>query len=115
MRPCWTRLIGPISGREWRLQAHMTLADTYSMRVVGTREDNIEHVIHHLTKALANVSIEGPASKTDRFGKGPLNGHALTWSEVMTKLGSAYSERVKVSFFMVKSVCVFVGVLPLSV
>jgi hypothetical protein len=67
------------------------------MRVVGAREDNIEHVIHHLTKALKQLSIEGPASKTDRFGIGPLGGNAGPWSEIMTELGSSYGERVKVS------------------
>jgi hypothetical protein len=73
------------------------LADAYQVRVVSAREDNIEHVIHHLTKALENVSVEGPASKTDRFGKGPLDGLAGDWSAIMTKLGSSYGERVKVS------------------
>jgi hypothetical protein len=73
------------------------LADAYQMRVVGAREDNIEHVIHHLTKALEKVSIEGPASTTDRFGKGPLEGYAVAWSEFMSRLGVSYSVRVKVS------------------
>jgi hypothetical protein len=89
------------------MRAHRTLADAYNARVVGAREENIEHVIHHLTKALENVSVEGPASKTDRFGKGPLDGFAGSWSEIMTLLGSSYGERVKVSWFMVKSVCVY--------
>jgi hypothetical protein len=78
------------------VRVHRTLADAYQMRVVGAREDNIEHVIDHLTKALENVSIEGPASKADRFGKCPLDALAGTWSELMSRLGSAYGERVKV-------------------
>jgi hypothetical protein len=79
------------------MRAHRTLADAYKERVVGAREDNIEHVIHHLTKAIESLSIEGPASKTDRFGKGPLHIFAGSWSELMTELGSLYGERVKVS------------------
>jgi hypothetical protein len=73
------------------------LANAYHMRVVRAREDNIEHVIHHLTKALENFSIEGPGSAKGCFGEGPLEGHARTWSELMTELGSSYGERVKVS------------------
>jgi hypothetical protein len=79
------------------MRVHRTLAVAYQMRVVGAKEDNIEHVIHHLTKALESVSIEGPASKTERFGKGPLNGLAGIWSGIVRDLGSAYRERVKVS------------------
>jgi hypothetical protein len=78
------------------MNVHRTLADVYQMRVVGAREDNIEHVIHHLTKALENISIEGPGSATERFGEGPLDGLAGTWSKLTIELGSAYGERVKV-------------------
>jgi hypothetical protein len=81
------------------MRVHRTLADAYQMRVVGAREDNVEHAIHHLTKALENVSVEEPASMTDHpFGKGPLFGHAGPWSEVMSLLGFAYGARVKVSY-----------------
>jgi hypothetical protein len=90
-------ILASTPGRAWRVQIHRALADAYKLRLVGAREDNIEHVIHHLTKALEYVSIEGPASKTDRFGKGPLDGRAGTWSELLTELGSSYGERVKVS------------------
>jgi hypothetical protein len=76
---------------------HRTLTNAYKARVMGPRERNIEHVIRHLTKALESVSIEGPASATERFGDGPCDGYAGTWSELMTELGSAYGERVKVS------------------
>jgi hypothetical protein len=81
----------------FRVRVHHTLADAYEMRVVGAREDNIEHYIHHLTKALESVSIEGPGSTTERFGKGPLDGRAGSWSKLMSRLGSSYGERVKVS------------------
>jgi hypothetical protein len=84
-------------GRRWRKSVHRTLADVYQLRVVGAREDNIEHSIHHLTKALENLSIEGPGSKTDCFDKGPLDGLADDWSELMSRLGVSYGERVKVS------------------
>jgi hypothetical protein len=91
-------LFGPTPGRKWRFTVHRTLADAYQMRVVGAREDNIEHVIDHLTKALENkVSVVGPASKTDRCGNGPLDGRAGRWSELMSRLGFAYGERAKVS------------------
>jgi hypothetical protein len=90
-------MFGPTPGRRWRAMVHHFLAVTYQMRVVGAREDNIEYVIHHLTKALESVSAEGPASKTDRFGKGPLDGRAGTWSTFITELGLSYGERVKVS------------------
>jgi hypothetical protein len=79
------------------MRAHRTLACAYKQRVVGAREDNIELVIHHFTKALEYLSIEEPGSKTDRFGKGPLGPFAASWSEIMTKLSSSYNERVKVS------------------
>jgi hypothetical protein len=94
---CLACLFGRTPGRLWRKKAHCTLADAYDLRVLGAREDNVEHVIHHLTKALENVSIEGPASKTDRFGKGPLDGYARSWSDLMLRLSSSYGERVKVS------------------
>jgi hypothetical protein len=84
--------------------------------VLGAREDNIEHVIYHLTKALEYVSIEGPGTATERFDKGPLDGYVVIWSELMTLLGSSYGKRLKVSSFMVKSVCALLdGVLPLNV
>jgi hypothetical protein len=89
------------------MRAHSTLADAYQLRVVGAREDNIEHVIHHLTKALEYISIEGPASMKDLFGKGPLKARAGTWSKMMRCLACSYGERVKVSLFMAKSVCVY--------
>jgi hypothetical protein len=90
-------LFGPTPGRMWRFRAHHALAEAYAARGVGAREDNIEHVIHHLTKALEYVSIEAPGSTTERFGKGPLDNLAGTWSAIITKLGAAYGERVKVS------------------
>jgi hypothetical protein len=79
------------------MRTHRTLADAYQVRVVGAREDNLEHVIHHLTKALVYISIEGPGCTMERFGKGPLDGHAGTWSKLMSCLGCSYGERVKVS------------------
>jgi hypothetical protein len=84
-------------GGEWRLRVHSTLADAYNLRVLGAREDNVEHVIDHLTKALESTSIQVPGSTTDHFGKGPLDGRAGAWSAIMTRLGSSYGERVKVS------------------
>jgi hypothetical protein len=91
-------LFGPTPGRKWRIRAHRTLANAYHVRVVGAREDNIEHIIHHLTKALENVAIEEPGSTTEGFGKGPSEGLALTWSEILIELCPLYSERVKVSY-----------------
>jgi hypothetical protein len=89
------------------MRVHRTLADSYYIRVIGAKEDNIEHAIHHLTKALEHVSVEGPGSTTEPLGKGPLHGHSGPWSEVMSLLGFAYGARVKVSQFIVKSVCVY--------
>jgi hypothetical protein len=79
------------------MRVHVTLADVYHLRVLGAKEDNNEHYIHHLTKALEAFSLEGPASTTDHFGEGPLDGHGRTWSELMTELGISYRKRVKVS------------------
>jgi hypothetical protein len=79
------------------MTAHRAVAEAYQIRVVGTREDNIEHVIHHLTKALENISIEGQGSMTDCFGKSPLVGEAGAWSELMSLLSVSYGARVKVS------------------
>jgi hypothetical protein len=79
------------------MTVHRTLAAGYQARVVGAKEDNLEHVIHHLTKALENMSVEWPASKADRFGRGPLDGYAGIWSDIVSELGSAYGARVKVS------------------
>jgi hypothetical protein len=104
IRPCCACLFAPTAGRIWRYKVRRTLADAYNVRVVGAREDNIEHVIDHLTKALEYVSMEaGPAAKTDivLLRKAPLVGAARGWSDVMSGLGSAYGERVKVSSFMV--------------
>jgi hypothetical protein len=91
------------------LRVHRTLANAYvtGMHALGDTEESIEHVIHHLTKALESVSIEGPGSGTDRFGRGPLDGRAGTWSELMSLLGGSYGERVKVSWFKVKSVFLY--------
>jgi hypothetical protein len=115
IRPCLACLFGPTPGRMWRKKVHRTLATAYATRVFGEREDNIEHEIHHLTKALENVSVEGPGSTTERFGKRPADGNAGNWSELMSHLSSTYRARVKVSWLMVNSVCQLDGVLPLSV
>jgi hypothetical protein len=90
-------LVWSIPGRTWRTTVHRNLAAAYQARVVSTWEDNIEHIIHHLIMALENISVEGPASKADRFGKGPLHGYADIWSELMSDLGCSYGARVKVS------------------